>query len=308
MTETVGDAAAAGQSPRSPSPPTARVVAIMDLLTRPDIDTMTLAEIVRHTRLSRATAHAIVAELSDRGWVLRDQDGGIRIGPGFVALARRTREIDHLAEWGSAALREVTTTFGIAGFVARRTSDDTITVTDQVGEVDGSSRWLAPGHQLRLTPPICREFVAWEPEVIRSQWVAQASAATRTRLDLVLEAIRRRGYSIERMTDEHLALIETLTAIDTMPDRLRSQATDLLTELTVIDYLDSELTDEIPVVTLGAPIFDADARVIASLVICPRQTMPVDQVHRLGNAALRAAAVVSTRLGHHEAMPDRRRG
>ncbi|NED70556.1 IclR family transcriptional regulator, partial [Streptomyces sp. SID10244] len=80
----------------------------------------------------------------------------------------------------------------------------------------------------------CREFLAWETAEVRAEWIAQAPETTRTRLRLVLDVVAERGYSIERMTDDHVAMVDALSSLDTMSDGLRAKVGDLLTELSVI--------------------------------------------------------------------------
>ncbi|WP_238422234.1 IclR family transcriptional regulator [Gordonia sp. 'Campus'] len=301
MTQTVGDFSDARQPARGASPPTSRVVAIVELLARAEQPSLTLAEIVRQTSLSRATAHAIVSELVSSGWLVRDPVAGtFTVGPGFVALARNTDGADHLIRWAASAARELCRRFEIPCFVARRTSADTVTLASHafpphLAPDSEPHPWLRNGSRIRLRPPICREFIAWDPPEARSEWVAQAAESTRTRLRLVLDVVAERGYSIERMTDDHVAMIEALSSLDTMSETLRARVGDLLTELSVIDYLPEELDacaadgTGIPVVTIGAPVFDAAGRVAAAIVACPNTTLGIDELRELGEAT-RAAA------------------
>lgn len=302
MTQTVGDSADARQPSRAASPPTSRVVSIVELLAGADQPSLTLAEIVRQTGLSRATAHAIVGELVEHGWLIRDPVAGtFGVGPGFVALARTAGSADLLNRWASSAAHQLSDRFGIACFVARRTSTDMITVAAHAVPAhlsDGSetSPWFRHGSRIRLRPPICREFIAWEPAEARSEWIAQAPEPTRTRLRMVLDVIAERGYSIERMTDDHVAMVEALSSLDTMSESLRARVGDLLTELSVIDYLPDELDGEIAAVTVGAPIVDATQRVVASIVACPNSTLSVGELDDLAAATRSAADGISAHL------------
>ncbi|AZG45838.1 IclR family transcriptional regulator [Gordonia insulae] len=307
MTQTVSDPADARQPG---SPPTARVISIVELLAGPDQPSLTLAEIVRQIGLSRATAHAIVGELVTRGWLVRDPTSGTYgLGPGFVTMARTAGDADHLGRWAGGAARELSDRTGFACFVARRTSPDAITVADHVvpdhladhsggrpTDAGEASPWFRFGQRIRLRPPICREFIAWEPEDIRATWIAQAPEATRTRLRMVLDVIVERGYSIERMTDDHVAMVDALSSLDSMSDRLRAKVGDLLTELSVIDYLPDELDGEIAAVTIGAPIIDASRRVVASIVACPNTTLSVGELDDLAAATRSAADGISSHL------------
>lgn len=276
------------------------MISIIELLSRSSTanrrDAPNLAEIVRTTGLSRATAHAIMSELVAHGWAIRDPSSGtFAIGPAFVALARVTADADHLTEWARPAIGDLAAECAVPVFVARRTAPDVITVTDHAGRDEGAP-WFRIGQTLRLRPPICREFVASAPADERAVWLAAAPAAVRARLDLVLATVRERGYSIERMSDEHMAMLEALPSLPTTSDRLRSRVDDLLAELTRIDYLPDELDGDVTAVTVGAPIIDHRHQVVASIVTCPNTTLPADELRSLGNATRAAADRISTAL------------
>ncbi|MFC9978491.1 helix-turn-helix domain-containing protein [Gordonia sp. NPDC127522] len=308
MTQTVGDFSDARQPARAASPPTARVVRIVELLADAEQPSLTLAEIVRQTSMSRATAHAVVSELVDCGWLIRDPSAGtFGVGPAFVGLVRNADGADHLVRWAASAARDLCDRFAVPSFVARRTSADAVSLASHafpphLAPESASHPWLRNGSRIRLRPPICREFIAFDPDDARSTWIGQAAESTRTRLGMVLDVVAERGYSIERMTDDHVAMIEALSSLDAMSDTLRARVGDLLTELSVIDYLPEEIDacaadgTGVPVVTIGAPVFDSARRVVAAIVVCPNTTLDVDEVRRLGEATRAAADGISSHL------------
>ncbi|GAC68438.1 IclR family transcriptional regulator [Gordonia soli] len=310
MTHTVGQAATDSQqteATRPSSPPTARATAIIELLADPGTGPLTVAEIVRAVGVSRATAHAILGELNSRGWVVRHPiDGTYGIGPGFLVVARSAQDADHLGHWAAAAVHRLVDELRMPCFLARRLSADTITVVDYATPIGiervgsdtgrGSEPWMEAGRRIRLRPPISREFITWASADVRAAWIEQAPASARTRLTMVLDAIRERGYSIERMTDDHAAMIDALSSLDTVSDRLRTRVGDLLTELTIVDYLPDELTGDVAAVTVGAPVFDAAGEMVAAVVACPNRTLPAAELMAVGDAARSAAESVTAQL------------
>src|SRR3954465_15292968 len=81
MNAKLGQSDAPGQDP---SPPTRRVVAVMELLAQAAATPLTLAEICRELRISRSTGHAILATLCACDWILRDPlSGRYALGPGL---------------------------------------------------------------------------------------------------------------------------------------------------------------------------------------------------------------------------------
>ncbi len=266
----------------------------------------TLADIVRDTQLPRATVHAIVAELVDAGWLTRRSDtGGVGLGPAFLHTARRAVGADRLVVDARPAMESLVAQTGAPCFLARRIDDETITVVEYCWPLDsarGSERdparrsatdaeWMKPNRPIRLRPPICREFVAWSDTAAQDAWLGAAPEAEQARLRAVLKEIRSRGYSIERITDGHRAVIDALSALDSVPTALRARVGSLLTELSAIDYLADELADdtEAGAVTVGAPIRDATGTVIGAIVSCPHTTMSGRQLREWGAQTVAAA-------------------
>ncbi|GAC60400.1 IclR family transcriptional regulator [Gordonia sp. PS3] len=288
MTATVGD----GRPERQSSPPTRRVVDVMSLLVERAGDSLTLAEVVRVTGIPRGTAHAIATQLCELGWLSRRRDNSFSLGPEFLTVSRRAARLDLVAASAIPAMQTLVEETGVPAFLARRTGD-LVTVADQVVPQTAPDSWVPPLRRVHLRPPLCREFIAWSDEPERTDWLAEASADQRARLAAVLDAIRDRGYSIERITGHHRAIIDTLGNLDEMPAQLRSRMSELVSELSAIDYLPAELTGEVGAVSVGAPIFDADGTAIGAIVSCPDSTMPADEVAGLGAATRAAADAVS---------------
>ncbi|WP_240194006.1 MULTISPECIES: helix-turn-helix domain-containing protein [unclassified Gordonia (in: high G+C Gram-positive bacteria)] len=261
----------------------------------------TLADIVRDTQLPRATVHAIVAELVDARWLTRRADtGGVGLGPAFLHTARRAVGADRLALDARPAMETLVAQTGAPCFLARRIDDETITVIEYcwppsvLVEHSADVEWMKPNRPIRLRPPICREFVAWSEPATREAWIASAAESDRARLRAALTEIQSRGFSIERITDGHRAVIDALSALDSVPTALRARVGSLLTELSAIDYLADELTDgtEAGAVTIGAPIRDASGAVVGAIVSCPHTTMSGRQLREWGALTVAAAESV----------------
>lgn len=270
---------------------------VLDHIVRHQNETLTLADVVRATELSRATAHGIVAELVDLGWLTRDADtGNISMGPALLTTARLAVGADRLLIAARPAIDALVAETNSAAFLARRLDDDTITVVEYAfptgSPQPSEAQWMAPGRRIRLRPPICREFIASADQATREAWVMSAPERERERLRATLTVVADRGYSIERMTDGYRAVIDALA---TVPADLRTKFSELISELSAIDYLPDELTPdaEVGAVTIGAPILDAAGRAVGSLVSCPHQTMSGRELLEWGEATAAAARQVS---------------
>lgn len=262
----------------------------------------TLADIVRETALPRATVHAIVAELADLRWLIRHDDLTITVGPAFLSTARTAigGGGDSLAASARPALNQLVAETGVIAFFARRVDDQTITVVEYATPAGttapATGGWAQPGRPVRLHPPICREFIAWEDDAARTDWLDRAEPRDRDRLRSALAEITERGYSIERITDGHRAVIDALADLDAVPAGLRGRVRDLAGELSTVDYLASELTDdaEVGAVTVGAPITDDTGHVVGALVSCPHTTMTGRELKRWGEKVAEAAKAASS--------------
>ncbi|EGD53888.1 regulatory protein IclR [Gordonia neofelifaecis NRRL B-59395] len=271
------------------------MVEMMSILVDRADETLTLAEIVRITGIPRGTAHAVATQLCALGWLTRHRDNSFALGPEFLTVSRRAARLDLVAAAAIPAMRELVRTTGVPAFLARRAAD-VVTVAEQVTPDSSPDSWVPPLRRMNLRPPLCREFVAWADAEERERWLEQAPHDQRPRLEAVLDAVRERGYSIERTTGHHRAIIDTLGSLDEMPAQLRSRMSELVSELSAIDYLPDELTGEVGAVSIGAPIFGPDRSVIASIVACPDSTMSSDELTELGTAARAAAGTVSTAI------------
>lgn len=271
-----------------PSPPTLRVVRTIDVLSRRPDEHLSLAEIIRETGMSRATAHAVLSQLTMAGWTLRDADGNYALGTGFATVARRADAAFPLRRAAVEPMRTLSTGTGVPVFLAER-DGATIAITEIVGEP--SLHWIRLGRRLPLRPPVCREFVAWAPEDERGAWLDMAEPNTRERLAEVLDAVRARGYAVERLADESAPMLEMISSLRHSPitDAIRTRLGDVLADLITIDYLPHELGADNAVVSIAAPVFDIDGRVVASLVACPDNHLSAQEVASLGDAVAAAA-------------------
>ncbi|MEU6561925.1 helix-turn-helix domain-containing protein [Nocardia nova] len=288
------DTGTAAQAPSTSagSPPTHRVVRVVELLSRHPDTHRSLATIVRETGLSRATAHAVLTQLTVDGWTVRDTDGNYGLGLGLLAVARRAEAAFPLRRLALAPMREFAAAQSFPIFLAER-DGESIIVTETAGTP--TVPWIRQGRRLPLAPPVAREFIAWAPAAERDRWLDHADPAHRDRLPSVLAAVRDRGYSVERLADESAPVLEALAALRHSPvtDPLRNRLATMITDLITIDYLPDELGEENAVVTVAAPIF-AGEEVVASVVACPDTRLSARRLTDLGTAVTATARRIST--------------
>ncbi|WP_459961056.1 helix-turn-helix domain-containing protein [Nocardia sp. IFM 10818] len=255
------------------------MVQAIELLSRHPAEHLSLARIIRGTGMSRATAHAVLSQLTADGWTVRDEDGNYGLGLGLLAVSRRAEAAYPLRRVALDAMRKLSALHDIPVFLAERDADS-ILITEVLGTP--SVPWIRIGRRLPLAPPVAREFIAWAPDSERRAWLDAADPAQRPRLESVLEAIRTRGYTVERLADDSAPMLEALAALRHSPvtDPLRHRLNALITDLITIDYLPDELTDHNAVVSVAAPLFTAN-RVTASIVACPDTNLSATDLETL---------------------------
>ena len=286
-----------GATSQVPSPPTERVVAVMQLLAAEPDRTFTLADISRRLDISRATGHAILTTLASHQWTLRDPDtGGYSCGPAVSALGRGTN--DRLFR---PILHELSETIGTQVLLVRR-DGATLRVIDAVGETPAAPR-IGPGFSIPLVAPFGRDYVAWAGAAARSAWldgVGQPSPALGKRLAAVLDEVQRRGYVIERLTPEYVRVYTALRAlaVDGEPDAITRRLAWSFADLTLVDYLPGELDDSQshPIATISAPVRDTDGLVTMSVAAAVFDTQSASAVHDLGAQVCAAACHIEVRL------------
>ncbi|MCV7007862.1 MULTISPECIES: helix-turn-helix domain-containing protein [Mycobacterium] len=271
------------------SPPTERVVAIMELLASQPTRGFTLAEISRELGISRATGHAIMSTLAGRQWVVRAATGAYTWGPGIASLSTPAPELRH-----HGILQSLAESIGAQVFLARRESNS-IVVIDSAGET-ASGVHVERGLRMPLVAPFGRDYIAWSSTAAQRSWLAgmgKPTTAMSRRMSLILNEIRERGYVIERLSREYIRVYTALRALgaDGEPDAITVRLARALADLTVIDILAAEFAEAglHNIATISAPVFDADGVVIMSVSAAPFTELSGAQVADLGDKVCAAA-------------------
>lgn len=287
---------------RQPSPPTARVVDVVERLAGGA--RLSLTDLAAATGMSRATAHAVLGTLVERGWVHRDADRSYAVGPALALLGRdlvAARPADRLAREAAAKLAADT---GHAAVVVERVAGrggESVVVTEVVA-APGLSTPIAVGSRVPYAPPFGPAFVAWAPEAEQEAWVARAEAvnpALAERLRAVLPVVARRGYSLERFDDSSAAVLQALALLqdDVLGEAVREVLGRVLATLTRVDFLPGELRGSHAVSSIASPVLDASGRVVLNLALQPRGHFAAPVLRSLGESVAAAADAVTSALG-----------
>lgn len=276
------------------SPPTERVVRILELLASDPDRGFALTEIARVLHISHGTCHAIVTTLAARQWIVRDRhSGGYSWGPALAALSRPVNKQAFRPD-----LQRLSDAVGMQVVLGVR-QGPTVVVTDAVGESLAAPP-VSVGFRMPIVAPFCREFVAEAGGQVKKEWLGGLGAPSpqlRRRLGAVLDEVRSRGYAIERMSREYVRVYSALQALaaEGEPDEITARLASAFADLTVVDYLPGELEGtEHLIANVAAPIHDADGTVTMSVGASPFAAMTPAEVADLGAAVQETATRIES--------------
>lgn len=276
------------------SPPTERVVRILELLASDPDRGFALTEIARVLHISHGTCHAIVTTLAARQWIVRDRhSGGYSWGPALAALSRPVNKQAFRPD-----LQRLSDAVGMQVVLGAR-QGPTVVVTDAVGESLAAPP-VSVGFRMPIVAPFCREFVAEAGGQVKKEWLGGLGAPSpqlRRRLGAVLDEVRSRGYAIERMSREYVRVYSALQALaaEGEPDEITARLASAFADLTVVDYLPGELEGtEHLIANVAAPIHDADGTVTMSVGASPFAAMTPAEVADLGAAVQETATRIES--------------
>jgi DNA-binding IclR family transcriptional regulator len=253
-----------GESSGRSSPPTQRVVAILDFLAKHPHDRFGLSELARRLGLSKPTCLGIVTTLANSGYLVRDgDDKTYRLGPSLITLGHIAQESLRVNPAARAELNRLSsafnTTAALAGVV-----DDRITLLELVGPPE-SDVGVRVGQSYPFAPPVGLMFVLWDDEALGAWLDKTPTIPLRTdtdRLDRVVAECRASGYLVERLTPAGRRLYALMAGMSsTLPDELRALLGELISDIGERVHLRSEFDgsgarQRHDVSVISAPVYD----------------------------------------------------
>ncbi len=257
-----------------PAPGADRSVAILELLAAHPGDRFTLSEVARRCSLNKATAHALLATLSQHGILLRHPDEKrYSLGPRLVEIGAAALRGYSAVDFAPAALERLSVATGRWSRAFAR-QEDRVSVVGQAG-VPADVDPLDPV-DLPLTPPLGALWVAWSDRPTVEAWLARAAAADAVGPSQeALPAIRRDGYAVTRASPELRLLSRPVLTAGRAPTgatrRERRPSPDELRALLAaigrqhLLLTDAEDARTYRIADVAAPVFDASGH--AALVV-----------------------------------------
>jgi DNA-binding IclR family transcriptional regulator len=287
------------------SPPTARVVRVIEhLASRPDRP-RNATDIARELGIARATCALILEELASTGWLAHIPGKGYVLGPRLVPIgqsALTSPASGSLAHDALVALSDdlglVCTTSGVVG--------DRIFVLDRAGPHTTQGLDVHVGMQFPFAPPLGIVNLAWQPDSVVEDWLRTSprplSDEDRKRLWEAVADARASGVYIEQLTPHIFPLWSLLAGMarDDVPAALQRAIGDALVPLAGRGYHSRDLVPgrSYPVSIAVAPTFDGRGRQhLALAAFVADDAVPYKRLMRIAERVRAAADSVTREAG-----------
>jgi DNA-binding IclR family transcriptional regulator len=247
-----------------PAPGADRTVAVLELMAEHPDERFTLSEVARRCAMNKATAHALLITLTNRGILLRHPaEKRYSLSPRVVAIGEAARRGYRVVDFAPYALTQLAAVTGWPGRVIRLIGDSLVVTGGDadVADVGAGPGAVAAEPTVRLphVPPLGAPFVAWSDEPTIQAWLARSPAIEVVGRSLeALPAIRRHGFSVM------LGMAAQRRLMEAAENRLsHDEIRTLLAEIGRSGGLVSEIEphDSYVVAEVAAPVFGVDGGV-----------------------------------------------
>jgi DNA-binding IclR family transcriptional regulator len=287
------------------SPPTARVVLVLDFLASHPLERFGLSELARRLAVSKPTCLGIVTTLTEAGYLVRDaSDKTYRLGPALITLGHKAQESMRVSPAAREELRRLSADFRTTAALWA-VVDDRITLLEAVAP-PGAEVSVLVGQSYPFAPPVGLMFVLWDDEAVRDWLAKEPTIPLRSdtqRLDRVIAECRAAGYLVERLTPAGRRLYALMAGMSTtLPDELRALLGEMISDIGERVYLRGENSagdagSRHDISVISAPVYDHHRRqaMVVSLQI-GRALTDVEITER-AHGLIAAADALTAQLG-----------
>ncbi|KGI69970.1 helix-turn-helix domain-containing protein [Mycolicibacterium rufum] len=284
------------------SPPTDRVVAVLDYLAARPTERFGVSELARRLGLSKPTCLGIVTSLADAGYLVRDgADKTYRLGPSLITLGHRAQESMRVSPAAREALRRLSARYGITAALSA-VVDDRITVLDLVSP-PGARPGVEVGQSYPFAPPVGLMFVLWDDDAERAWLAREPTIPLRTdteRLARVVAECRADGYLVERLTPGGRRLYSLMAGMSaTLPDELRALLGELVSDIGERVSLreDRSARRRHDISVISAPVYDHYRRQVMVASMHIGTALSEREITERARAVVATADAVTAQLG-----------
>jgi DNA-binding IclR family transcriptional regulator len=281
-----------------------RTIEILNFLTAHAGQAFTLTELAKRLDINLASAHAVLAAMTDAGYLVRHPvHKTYELGPLLIPIGRAAQERHQVVAAARDQLAALSDELGLEGLVVGATADELV-ILERVGAALPHGMVTTVGQRIRIVPPLGAVFAAFAPEPTIEEWVLRSPAtgkAANQRLEQILDSVRTRGYSAGLEDVDRRRMRKALRDLQEQPgsEKARSELEQTVAGLARIDTVLAEVEGRrsYKVAHVAAPVFDQHGAVTAALYLLGFGA-PVTgaEIDRVGHQ-LRRVGVSVTRAG-----------
>lgn len=273
------------------SPPTRRVVEVVQLITRRAGTPIRLSDIVHELGLNQATASAVLGELVTAGWVDRDPaTKTYSVGNALGDLAAQISQRPSGRQAAEAVARAMAAHSRCAVSVSERQGDQLV-ITTFIRAAEGVDDPWRPtvGGRLPYAAPFGPAYAAWQPLPEQRAWIERGGArdeGLRAQLQQLLTETRTRGYSVESINPEVVEAVPVMARLqsEALSESMRVHLAEVLIEIAGGPVGEGTARGGRPryVGAITAPFFDGSHRVTHNVSVHPFTTLSERRIAQIG--------------------------
>lgn len=280
------------------SPPTARVLDVLELVALRRNQPCRAADVARELGLSKATTHAIVHQLAKRGWLVRSTtDRYLSLGPALAPIASAFSEQRAVTRHAVRAAAGLASATGWAASVV-----ELIGEVMYVSTVNPEDLSYVRGQRVAYAAPFGTLFAAWATPDERLAWLRRGrlNEAMIASYGAHLDTARSQGFLIERMSPvvQHATSLVQATNEGAFPEAVGQLAGELLDEVVQTSIgLSDGVGVEHPVTSIAAPVQRGQDAVTTALVVHPLCELNHRTARRAASMVRQAARAIPVDVG-----------
>jgi len=234
-----------------------------------------MSEIARAIGVNLASCHAILNELTERGYLARNPTlKTYMLGPALVAMGNAALRNQSLIARAQQAAEALSREHGVTVTLARAIGAEVVGIFAVAGP-EGLGVGVRPGFRLPLMPPIGAPYLAWSSEKAIEEWIArrphEVDGKMVERWRSALALVRQRGYQVllRSATSSYFPKLVSELSAGQNVSNYKNRIVDYFESDDQSHRQPSELSPEgfYDVILIAAPIFDQQGNVLYNLCI-----------------------------------------
>lgn len=286
------------------SPPTTRVVALLDHVLAHPHESFGLSELSRALQISKPTCLGIATTLADHGYLTcHPVTRAYSIGPALVAAGRLAARATPAADVAERHLQDLAKRFNTSCSASTVIGEEIVVLVS--ARHDSLVHGVEQGLRYPFAPPLGLMYVLWDGEEALQRWLARPPTLPVTfdtgHLRRVVRECKERGYLVEGQTElgRRLQRVMAGAAAYDLPDEVRELVGEVVSTLGERIYLGADLSarGRHPINLLAAPTFDGNGRQELVLTLYAGTALTGTEIARRGKALVATAAAVTADVG-----------